>query len=208
MSTQTELNFLKGQIHPHFLFNTLNNLYALTLRQSPKSPSIVLGLSNILRYMLYECGTETVLLKRDLEIIHNYVELEKLRYEERLDLTFSVTGVIDDQKIPPLLMLPLIENAFKHGTGETISEPWINIDLKLSSNNLKFKISNSKPGKPSEDHEKHFGTIGLENVKKRLEILYPNAHKLLVFDEEELFVTILELKLNTPAVNKPNSHEN
>jgi hypothetical protein len=191
-----ELNFLKGQIHPHFLFNTLNNLYALTLKQSPQSPDVVLGLSNILRYMLYECDIESVLLKRDVEILQNYVKLEKIRYEERLDLNFSISGRLDHHRIPPLLMLPLVENAFKHGASETIDEAWINIDLQIKAHKLKFKVSNSKPVTQPENRIKHFGKIGLSNVKKRLEILYPGAHKLTVFDEEEIFVAILEIDLN------------
>lgn len=196
VALQSELDFLKGQIHPHFLFNTLNNLYSLTLQQSPQSPAIVLGLSNILRYMLYECNTERVLLKRDVEILQNYVALEKIRYEDRLDLTFSISGNLEHYSIPPLLMLPLVENAFKHGASETIHEPWINIDLRIKNNRLAFKISNSKPAVQSPLAEKHFGNIGLKNVKKRLELLFPNDHSLLLFEEEEdMYVAILELDL-------------
>lgn len=201
LAVQSELSALKSQIHPHFLFNTLNNLYALTLKQSPQSPAIVLGLSDILRYMLYECGTDNVALKRDVEIMQHYIELEKLRYEERLDLNFSITGNITDQRIPPLLMLPLIENAFKHGTSETIDDAWINIDLSVKGHRLKFKISNSKP---LDNNKKAGGQIGLDNVRKRLVLLFPYAHQIQVFDEEELFVVILELDLKQNLVQ----HEN
>lgn len=166
VALQSELNFLKGQIHPHFLFNTLNNLYALTLQQLSQSPAIVLGLSNILRYMLYECNTERVSLKRDVEVLQNYVALEKVRYEDRLDLTFSIIGNLKHYSIPPLLMLPLVENAFKHGASETIHETWINIDLQIKQHKLIFKISNSKPATQSPLAEKHLGNIGLKNVKK------------------------------------------
>jgi Histidine kinase len=204
LTVQAELSALKSQIHPHFLFNTLNNLYALTLHQSPQSPTIVLGLSDILRYMLYECNTDNVLLSRDVAVMQHYVALEKLRYEERLDLNFSITGDISSQKIPPLLMLPLIENAFKHGTSETIEEAWINIDLFLKNNQLKFKISNSKPIDDSNKVKKAGGQIGLNNVKKRLELLFPYAHHLQVFNEEEMFVVILDIDLKQNIV----SHEN
>jgi hypothetical protein len=195
VATQAELNFLKSQIHPHFLFNTLNNLYALTLNQSTESPAVVLGLSNILRYMLYECSTDEVPLKRDVEILESYIGLEKIRYEQRLDLNFSVTGNIQNQRIPPLLMLPLVENAFKHGTSETIHGAWININLQVSDKKLVFKVSNSKPETTPEDSEQHFGKIGLSNVRKRLELLHNPANQLHVYEEEDLYVTILELDL-------------
>lgn len=193
---EAELNFLKGQVHPHFLFNTLNNLYSLTIQQSPKSPYVVIGLSDILRYMLYECNTEVISLKRDIEIIESYIALEKLRYEERLELNLSVSGEIADIEIAPLLMLPLVENAFKHGTSEKIGEAWISIDISVRSNFLKLKISNSKPDSLPEDIVRHKGNIGLSNVKKRLEILYPDAHELKLFDEEDMFAAILEIRLD------------
>lgn len=195
VATQAELNFLKSQIHPHFLFNTLNNLYALTLNQSTESPSVVLGLSNILRYMLYECNTEEVPLKRDVEILQSYISLEKIRYEQRLDLSISITGNIQNQRIPPLLMLPLVENAFKHGTSETINDAWININLQVSAKKMVFKVSNSKPENTPEDSEQHFGKIGLSNVRKRLELLHNPANQLHVYEEDDLYVTILELDL-------------
>lgn len=196
VALQAELNFLKGQIHPHFLFNTLNNLYALTLAQSTDAPKTVLGLSNILRYMLYECNSESVPLKRDVEILQSYVSLEKIRYEGRLDLNVDVSGNILGQRIAPLLMLPLVENAFKHGTSEILDDAWINIDLHVNGNSLKFKISNSKPETRPDNTENHFGHIGLSNVRKRLALLYPEAHSLQVLEEEELFVVILELQLD------------
>ena len=193
---EAELNLLKGQIHPHFLFNTLNNLYALTIQQSPKSSHVVMGLSDILRYMLYECNTDSIELKREIEIIESYISLEKIRYEERLDLNLSISGNVEEIKIAPLLLLPLVENAFKHGTSEKIGEAWINIDFQVKRNNLKLKISNSKPDMLPEDIEKHKGHIGLANVKKRLDILYPGAHELKLFNEEDMFIAILEIELD------------
>lgn len=196
VALQAELDFLKGQVHPHFLFNTLNNLYALTLHQSPQSPKVVLGLSEILRYMLYECNADTVMLTRDVEILESYVALEKIRYEQRLDLSFSMNGEISDQKIAPLLVLPLLENAFKHGASEDMDMPWININLQVKDNLFKFKIANSKPEQQPTDAKKHFGKIGLGNVRKRLELLYPGAHVLRTVDEEDTFVAILEIQLD------------
>jgi hypothetical protein len=190
---QAELNFLKSQIQPHFLFNTLNNLYALTLNQSPESPAIVLGLSNILRYMLYECNTETVLLKREIEILQNFIALEKIRYEERLDINFSIRGRICDQYLPPLLMLPLVENAFKHGISESMYDAWINIDLYAGQDNLTFKVSNSKPDTMSQHQAP--GKIGNNNVKKRLELLHNNKNQLKIYDEESIYVAVLDVEL-------------
>lgn len=195
---EAELNFLKGQLHPHFLFNTLNNLYALTLNQSPRSPSVVMGLSEILRYMLYEANTDVVDLEKDLKIVQSYIELEKIRYEERLDIHFSINGILSSCCIAPLLILPLVENAFKHGVSEQIGQVWINIDLAVKSNFLKFKISNSKPeiSITKKEQNRHHGSIGLGNVRKRLEILYPSAHQFRVLEEEEMFAVILELELD------------
>lgn len=203
VALQTELNFLKGQLHPHFLFNTLNNLYALTLKQSPKSPSIVLGLSDILRYMLHECNTNSVLLSRDIEILESYISLEKIRYEERLDLTLSITGSLKGQFIAPLLMLPLVENAFKHGTSEMIEDAWVNVDIQVFDEKLIFKVSNGKPMKLPKNNELHFSKIGLSNVRKRLELLYKDAFEFNVYDEEDIFVAILEvdLKRNLNIIN-------
>lgn len=192
---QAELGLLKAQIHPHFLFNTLNNLYALTLNNSPKSPAIVMGLSEILRYMLYECNTDFVSLKKDVDILESYIALEKVRYEERLDLNFTKTGALDQYQIAPLLLLPLIENAFKHGAGEKIGQAWINIDLNLRANQLKLKIANGKGNLVLTD-QKAQGNIGLDNVKKRLELIYPDAHELKIFNDEDMFVVILELNLS------------
>lgn len=196
VALQAELDFLKGQVHPHFLFNTLNNLYALTLKQSPQSPKIVLGLSEILRYMLYECNADTVMLKRDIDILESYVALEKVRYEDRLEMSFSMNGEIADQKIAPLLVLPLLENAFKHGASEDMDTPWININLQVKDNLFKFKIANSKPEQQPSDAKKHFGKIGLGNVRKRLELLYPGAHLLRTVEEEDTFLAILEIQLD------------
>lgn len=194
---QAELNFLKGQLHPHFLFNSLNNLYALSLNKSPQTPDIILGLSNILRYVLYECNAEQVLLKRDIEILNDYISLEKLRYEERLELNVTIDENVGDAKITPLLMLPLVENAFKHGAAETTGIPWINIELHLLGNNLQFKITNSKPelAVVHHDNKKQVGKIGLINLQKRLEYSYPSKHSFRFFDESDCFIAELQVQL-------------
>jgi hypothetical protein len=190
---QAELHLLKAQVHPHFLFNTLNNLYALTLNNSPKSPEIVLGLSEILRYMLYECDLESVPLKKDVEMLENFALLERMRYEERLDFNFTVEGKLENLEIAPLLLLPLVENAFKHGAGEKVGQAWINMELKVDGDLLTFKINNSKPEQSANEIRK--GSIGIYNLKKRLDLIYPKAHQLKIFDEEEMFVVILKINL-------------
>jgi hypothetical protein len=190
---QAELHLLKAQIHPHFLFNTLNNLYALTLNNSPKSPEIVMGLSEILRYMLYDCNVDSVSLKKDIEMLDSFITLERLRYEDRLDFHFIKEGNLADYEIAPLLLLPLVENAFKHGAGEKVGQAWINIELVVRQGMLKFKIYNSRAEVAV---ERKSGNIGLENVKKRLEMIYPNAYELKIFDEEDVFAVILKIDLS------------
>ncbi|ANH82077.1 histidine kinase [Niabella ginsenosidivorans] len=196
---QAELNFLKGQLHPHFLFNSLNNLYALSLDNAPQTPGIILGLSNILRYVLYECTAERVLLKRDIEVLNDYIELEKLRYEDRLELNVNINDQVGNAKIAPLLMLPLVENAFKHGAAETTDMPWINIELYVTGDNLAFKISNSKPEQPDTNSsgQKVNGEIGLLNLRKRLELLYPGKHSFRYFDESDCFIAELNVQLSS-----------
>lgn len=201
---QAELNFLKGQLHPHFLFNSLNNLYALSLDNAPQTPDIILGLSNILRYVLYECTAEQVPLKRDIEVLKDYIELEKLRYEDRLELNANITEPAGDAEIAPLLMLPLVENAFKHGAAETTDTPWINIELHISGDALAFKISNSKPEQPiiNGPGQKLRGEIGLLNLRKRLELLYPGKHSFRYFDESDCFIAELNVQLSSNSKNK------
>ena len=193
---QAELNALKGQVHPHFLFNTLNNLYALTLNRSPQAPGIVLGLSDMLRYMLYECNADTVSLKKEVLMLQHYIGLEKIRYEDRLDLNFTITGDLGNKMIAPLMLLPLVENAFKHGTSEKVGQAWINITLDVDGTKLKFKISNSKAETPGPDGDRHHGHIGLQNLQKRLELLYPASHQLKIIDDEDVFLAILELEVS------------
>lgn len=197
---QAELNALKGQLHPHFLFNSLNNLYALSLNNAPQTPAIILGLSNILRYVIYECAADRVSLERDVEVLKDYIALEQLRYEERLELNLDMDDDLAGWEIIPLLMLPLVENAFKHGAGETIHTPWINIALKVCDGNLILKISNSKPEYATGTAGNPGGKIGLSNVQHRLKLLYPDEHSLEWYDEEDCF--ILELKVILYPVNK------
>lgn len=200
---KAELKFLKNQIHPHFLFNTLNNLYSLTLQQSKQSPLVVLKLSDILRYMLYECDTLYVPLKKDLLILESYIGIEQLRYkDDMLQVNLSVEGSLEEAYIAPLLILPYVENAFKHGASEITGSAWINIEIKVVGNKFKFKISNNKP--LIADVKKFAnGNIGLINVEKRLNLIYRNAYLLKIYDIEDVFVVNLELQMDKVAKVQP-----
>ncbi|HYF29591.1 MAG TPA: histidine kinase [Chitinophagaceae bacterium] len=192
----TELNYLKGQIHPHFFFNTLNNLYALTLQKSDDAPTTVLKLSQMMHYMLYDAATEVVPLSKEIKNIQNYIELERIRYSDRLDLSFSVTGPIDGKEIAPLILLPFVENAFKHGTSNEHRECWITIDLKVKDNMLLFKVENSvNSSNKSTNFMGYKSGIGLKNVRRRLELLYPSQHQLNIVKEPEAHWVDLKLEL-------------
>ncbi len=191
-----ELQLLKAQVHPHFLFNTLNNLYSLTLLKSDHAPEVVLKLSALLRYMLYECNAPQVPLDKEVRMMQDYVELEKLRYGSRLDLALNVRGDLAGMGIAPLLLLPFLENAFKHGASEQLDQAWIALDLNIKGSTLKMKlingISETNPPAPA---EADFHGIGLQNVRKRLELLYPGRHELKIIRESETFMVMLSISL-------------
>ena len=193
---RAELDALKAQLHPHFLFNSLNNVYAFALDNSPRTPETILRISSILRYVLYEGSVSRVSLKKEIEVLESYIELEKIRYEERLELNLNVRGTVNTQEIAPLLMLPLVENAFKHGASETMGTPWINIDLLVNGAEFTFKVSNSKPDTRAKTLQPPGTHIGLSNVQKRLHLLYTGKHTFRVHDEEDVFVVELKLTLN------------
>ncbi len=186
-----ELQLLKAQVHPHFLFNTLNNIYSFSLENSPKTPGLILKLSSLLSYMLYDCKTEEVLLEKEIEIMKNYIDLEKERYGNRIEISWSAEGDIKDKRIAPLLMLPFLENAFKHGTSEQVEKPWLSVDISVKYDTLKCKIVNSK----NEYVPYRNNGIGIHNVKKRLEFMYPDKHELKMSDEGNFFVISLLVKL-------------
>lgn len=193
---QAELNFLKGQIHPHFLFNTLNNLYALTLKKSESSPEVVLKLSELLSFMLYECNSRTVPLNKELKLIENYIELEKLRYNDRLSVSYDIFGDINQNHIPPMLLLPFVENAFKHGTSDTIDDVWVKINVVVRNQTLSLSVKNSN-GKGAENEEFDYQKgIGLKNVNRRLELLYNGFYKLDVEDDGDSYSVSLEIQLD------------
>lgn len=189
-----ELEALKAQVHPHFLFNTLNNLYALTRRQAPEAPGVVLRLSNLLSYVLYECNAPEVPLNQEIQFLKNYVALEQLRYGDRLDVSLNFTGDIHGRKIAPLLLIPFLENAFKHGTSEQLDQAWISLNLAVDGPALTFQLLNSRD--PDGDETHLLGGIGLQNVRKRLDLLYPDRHDLRVQAEADTFMVTMRLELS------------
>lgn len=194
-----ELKFLKAQVHPHFLFNTLNNLYALTLHNSPKSSEVVLELSQFLDYMLYECNAATVPLEKEIRQIQHLINLERIRYGERLEISFTAGGTFSGKRIPPLLMLPFVENAFKHGVSKEINDIWISIDIAAKDDQLLLTVENTKGKEATAQEEDYTKGIGLKNVRRRLDLIYNGSYQLEVFDEEELFMIKLKLPLEEVA---------
>lgn len=194
---EAELKFLKAQIHPHFLFNTLNNLYALTLKKSDDAPDVVLRLSDLLNYMLYECNANWVPLNKEIEVLENYLSLEKIRYGERLDIIYNLKGEHSSKVIAPMLILPFVENSFKHGASEETQNAWVDIDITIKDNEMTLKVDNSKSNLKAEDIRSYKEGIGLKNVQRRLELLYPQRHELRLLDSETSYLVILKLDLNS-----------
>jgi len=189
-----ELKLLKAQIHPHFLFNTLNNLYGLALEKSDMAPDLVLRLSGLLDYMLYQCNQSKVSLLDEINQLYNYIEIEQLRYGERLRLEINQSGDAGNLQIAPMLLLPFIENAFKHGVSKQISHPFILVNIIIQASQLVLNIENSFD-KSFEKEQEYSKGIGLNNVKKRLEMLYPEKYTLLISSEEMTFKVTLKIFL-------------
>jgi two-component system, LytTR family, sensor histidine kinase AlgZ len=194
-----ELQLLKAQIHPHFLFNTLNNIYSFSLEASPKTPELILKLSSLLSYMLYDCKADQVLLEKEIEVMKDYADLERERYGNKIEISWQVEGEIEGKYIAPLLLLPILENAFKHGTSEQLEKPWLSFDLVIKQESMKCKVVNSKNEfVPVSNHG-----IGIENVKKRLHFLYPGKYELKLNDEGDFFVVSLLLELINNKAEQP-----
>ncbi|HYC85003.1 MAG TPA: histidine kinase [Chryseosolibacter sp.] len=187
---QAELKSLKTQIHPHFLFNTLNNLYALTLKKSEKAPEMVLKLSELINYMLYECKSDEVPLSKEVKFIRNYVDIEKMRYGDKLDVDIRVSGDLNNRNIAPLILLPFVENCFKHGASENLVQSWVKITVDSHADHIVVKVENSKSGKNGGNGNHG---IGIQNVRRRLDLLYPEQHELKLINGEETFLVVLSI---------------
>lgn len=189
---QAELNYLKSQTNPHFLFNTLNNIYALSLEKSDLAPEALLRLSKILRYMLYETVGDYVAIDKELKIIGDYIELEKLRYDDSLNVNFNYDVEDMKQAVPPLLLLPLVENAFKHGASETPKNPFVDVHLSIKNRYLKMTVKNSVRTSSNTDVSEK---IGLSNLRRQLELLY-SQYSLKVSEQNNMFTAALEINLS------------
>lgn len=189
---EAELNYLKSQTNPHFLFNTLNNIYSLSRDKSDLAPESILRLSKILRFMLYETRGEFISVEQEMEIISDYIALEKMRYDDSLRINFK--HEIEDlkQPLPPLLLIPLVENAFKHGVSETSNKPFVDINLSINKQQLVFFVKNSTENSLGEKKVKE--NIGLSNLRRQLELLY-KEYNLTVQQNEAIFTATLKINL-------------
>jgi hypothetical protein len=188
-----ELQLLKAQVHPHFLFNTLNNIYSFSLENSSKTADLILKLSSLLSYMLHECKTEQVRLEKEIEVMKNYIDLERERYGNKIEIMWQVEGATKEKLIAPLLMLPFLENAFKHGTSEQIEKSWLSINISVHQDVLSCKIANSK----NEWVPYSEKGIGITNVKQRLEFIYPGNYELSLKDEGCFFMVTLLVRVSS-----------
>lgn len=188
-----QLQILKAQLHPHFLFNTLNNIYSFALYGAPQTPQLILKLSTLLSYILYDCKAEQVLLEKEVAVMNDYMDLEKERYGNKLDISVNIEGELHGKMIAPLLLLPFLENAFKHGTSDQLERPWMSVDIMVKDEVLRCKVVNSK----NELVPVHEDGVGIRNVKARLAYLYPQQHELKLSDEGDFFVVSLWLQLHT-----------
>jgi sensor histidine kinase YesM len=189
-----ELNYLKAQINPHFLFNTLHNLNYLVYTGSKNATEVIIKLSNIMRYMIYDANKEKVALKKEIAYMNDYIHLESIRLNQKYQLDFMVSGVTDRIEVAPLVMLTFLENAFKHGVSDLEENCWIKVNLKSTENEIEYEVSNKKlKATPNRNLKSGFG---LENVKKRLDLSYPGKYALNIRDEESVYKVHLTLKLS------------
>lgn len=199
-NTNAELQLLKAQVHPHFLFNTLNNIYSFTLNQSPLAGALLQKLSGMLHYMIHECKEPLVPLEREIKLIRDYMGLEKVRYGSRLDMQVEINGDYENKMIAPLLMIPFVENCFKHGASIMRGQQWIKLRINISEEQLDFKLSNSKPTGIGDAGNKK--GIGLVNVQKRLKLLYPEKHYLKTESTNEIYLVHLQVSLQLLAATE------
>lgn len=190
-----QLETLKAQLHPHFLFNMLNNIYGMSITGSKQTPEYILRLSDMMRYVLYDCSQNQVPLKKDIEFLENYLEMEKKRYPHAV-IAFSIEGNMENKTIAPLLLIPFVENSFKHGAHRLTDSGKVNGSVKITESTLLFSISNdiliaAKDGPAN----KQYGGVGISNVKKRLELFYPERHELDIASNEKVFSVIVKIQL-------------
>lgn len=191
---QIELKALKAQINPHFFFNTLNSIYSMALDKDDRLPRTVLQLSDLMRYFLYESKEDFVQLQKELQILNDYINLQKIRSNEKLEVENIVEGIVQQQKIAPLLLIAFIENAFKHGVKGSTGQCYIRLYLHVKENILNFHLENNK-GVVDDVEKNEYKGVGLENVKRRLDLIYPGKHELMIQETEDRFFVQLQLNL-------------
>lgn len=191
---QTELALLKSQVNPHFFFNTLNSLYALSLEKSDQVPDVVLKLSDLMRYVLDSSNKKTVPLQDEVQFLKSYISLEQLRLPEKTDIRVSVKGDLKTHCIAPMLLIPFVDNSFKHGLSSSIEDGYVHVNITMERKNLHFQVKNSKPQPGSRNNMERLG-MGLENAKKRIALLYPDKHQLHIADDPESYCVGLLLNL-------------
>ncbi len=199
LQKELELTYLKEQVNPHFLFNSLNSIYALARQQSPETPDLVMQLSELMRYQLESSKKDSVLVKEELEFIENYVLLEEKRLSKRCTVEFLIDGDLLDLKIAPMLLIPFVENAIKHGAQSTNEQSTIDISVNIKNSTLHFCVVNSKPSIVAPSKRKG---LGLENVKRRLSLLYPNSHLLKIEDSKKTYQLDLSIDVSVSTLKK------
>ncbi len=191
---QTELVLLKSQVNPHFFFNTLNNLYALSLDQSKRVPEVILKISDLMRYILESSNNKKVLLTQEVNFVQNYLSLEKLRLSVNSDISFNLSGNPDGKTIAPMLFIPFIENSFKHGISASTRSNYVHIDLKIQENDLFFSVENNKR-ENYKTKDQSSSKSGIINVTRRLQLLYPDKHKLDIEENKKSYRVDLKIEL-------------
>lgn len=195
---ETELKYLRNQTNPHFLFNTLNNIYALARKKSDNTAGAVMKLSKLLRFMLYEAASPLISIQDEIRMLEDYIDLERMRYDDKLTVLFQKDIGEQEESISPLLLLPFIENAFKHGASESRFASFINIEMSLHNSVLKFIVKNSRE---NNGYKMEGSPIGLSNVKRQLELLY-SQYDIQLLNEPSVFIVLLTINLKSYGKNK------
>jgi sensor histidine kinase YesM len=190
-----ELNFLKAQINPHFLFNTLNNLYYLAYTKSDKTTLVIEKLSQMMRYMIYDASHDKVPLSKEIEYMKNYISLEQMRLNNQVPIRFEIEGNTEEKWIAPLIFITFLENAFKHGVNNHQNHAWVNVSIKLNGNRCLYTVENSRL-QPAGDSREGKSGIGLQNVHRRLELSYPGRYTLKTEEKPDRYIVNLDIHLN------------
>jgi LytS/YehU family sensor histidine kinase len=189
----SELAFLKSQVNPHFLFNILNNICSLARKKSDDTENAIIQLSRIMRYMLYDSKDEKVSLEKEAEYLQNYIDLQRLRISDSVIINFKIEGNINGKMVEPMLLIPFVENAFKHGVSY-LEASHIDIHLKIDNNDLQFRIENNRIKKNDDPIQQESG-IGLKNVLRRLDLLYPGTHTINIEETTTKYIVNLDISL-------------